>query len=201
MKTFEQLILEESASEKIIYFDCEFSGLHQNTTLISIGFVTEDGKSFYAELVDFDKDQINDWIKDNVISNLKYVSLEKNIEPFIKKDVNEFEAVGDKEFIKDAFWQWIKMLKYKNIRMVSDCLAYDWVLFNEYFAYEKDGMKDLKNINYIPIDICTMFYLAKIDPDINREEFVGADKEQKHNSLFDAQIIKKCHLKLKGEEV
>ena len=32
-----------------IFFDCEFTGLHQRTTLISIGFITEHGDTFYAE--------------------------------------------------------------------------------------------------------------------------------------------------------
>lgn len=36
-----------------IFFDTEFTGLQQNTSLISIGLVTEDDRSFYAELVDY----------------------------------------------------------------------------------------------------------------------------------------------------
>jgi DNA polymerase III epsilon subunit-like protein len=31
-----------------IFFDTEFTGLHQKTTLISIGLVSECGKTFYA---------------------------------------------------------------------------------------------------------------------------------------------------------
>jgi hypothetical protein len=38
-----------------IFFDTEFSGLHKNTTLISIGCISEDGKTFYAELEDLIK--------------------------------------------------------------------------------------------------------------------------------------------------
>jgi hypothetical protein len=30
-----------------IFFDTEFTGLHQNTTLISIGLISECGKNFY----------------------------------------------------------------------------------------------------------------------------------------------------------
>lgn len=45
-----------------IYFDTEFTGLHQNTTLISIGCVSEDNKTFYAELDDYDQSQVNVWI-------------------------------------------------------------------------------------------------------------------------------------------
>jgi len=202
MKTFDQLILEEMSQERLIYFDTEFTGLHQMTTLISIGCITDDGKTFYAEYTDFDKEQVTDWIKENVFSGLKYVSMEGEVDPFMKKDVNEFQAVGDKEFVKDAFWTWINMLKFKNIRMYSDCLSYDWVLFNEYYADDKDGMKDLRNINYIPIDLCTDLYTSNVDPDINREEFAEYEgEEEKHNALFDAEIIRKCHAKLKDEQI
>ena len=40
-----------------VWFDTEFTGLHKNTTLISIGLVTENGKTFYAEFTDYDESQ------------------------------------------------------------------------------------------------------------------------------------------------
>ena len=43
-----------------IFFDCEFTGLHQNTTLVSIGLISDKGHHFYAELYDYDKSQIDD---------------------------------------------------------------------------------------------------------------------------------------------
>jgi len=204
MKTYNELIQESLEREEIIYFDTEFTGLHQQTTLISIGCVTKNSNStFYAEYTDFDKSQVTDWIKENVFPGLKYVSMEGDVDPFMKKDVNEFQAVGDKEFVKDAFWKWIGMLNFKNIRMYSDCLAYDWVLFNEYYADDKDGMNDLRNINYIPLDLCTDLYSAKVDPDISREEFAEfeGNEEEKHNALFDAKIIRMCHAKLTDEKL
>ena len=42
-----------------IFFDTEFTGLHKNTTLVSIGFISEDGRTFYAECNDFDWDQVH----------------------------------------------------------------------------------------------------------------------------------------------
>ena len=36
-----------------IFFDTEFTGLHQNTTLISIGCIDENGRTFYAESTDY----------------------------------------------------------------------------------------------------------------------------------------------------
>ena len=43
-----------------IFFDMEFTGLHQKTTLISIGLIAEDGRTFYAEFNDYDKSQLDD---------------------------------------------------------------------------------------------------------------------------------------------
>ena len=37
-----------------VFFDMEFTGLHKNTTLISIGLVSECGKKYYAEFNDYD---------------------------------------------------------------------------------------------------------------------------------------------------
>lgn len=50
-----------------VFFDTEFTGLHQGTTLISIGLVAESGEEFYAEFNDYDASQINDWIDINVL--------------------------------------------------------------------------------------------------------------------------------------
>jgi hypothetical protein len=53
-----------------VFFDTEFTGLHQGTTLISIGLVAETGETFYAELSDYDQTQVDDWLRENVISKL-----------------------------------------------------------------------------------------------------------------------------------
>ena len=51
-----------------IFFDSEFTGLHQNTTLISIGCVSETGEAFYATLNDYNVLQVDTWIEDNVLA-------------------------------------------------------------------------------------------------------------------------------------
>ena len=57
-----------------IFFDTEFTGLQLNTSLISIGLVTEHGFSFYAELNDYKKELLDTMgCKDDVLNlfNLK----------------------------------------------------------------------------------------------------------------------------------
>jgi hypothetical protein len=178
---------------KKVFFDTEFTGLHKNTTLISIGLVTENGDTFYAELTDYDKNQVDDWIQKNVIKNL-------NIPDELgKQRINTFK--GDTGYVADKLKSWLDGLG--SVEMWSDCLAYDWVLFNHLFGH---AFNIPKNVYYIPFDICTLFKVKGIDPDINREEFVLKGKigdgdlrdwqKQKHNALHDAEVIKVCYEKL-----
>lgn len=178
-----------------IYFDTEFTGLHQNTNLISIGFVSENNKCFYAEFDDYDKNQVTDWVKDNVIDNLFHTKYDNDY------NTPSYYHYGNTAHIKGKLKEYFA--KFDDVEIWSDCLSYDWVLFNTLLADYTNGYPQLpKNINYIPFDICTLFKLKGIDPDISREEFVKDDikkyfdKEVKHNSLFDAIVIKLCYEKL-----
>jgi hypothetical protein len=162
-----------------LFFDTEFTGLHQKTTLLSIGIVDENGREFYRELDDYDHSQLNDWLKENVIGNFKN------------------EGSVNMGMLRDDLKEWLKAYDYgETIEMWSDCLAYDWVLFCEIFG---GAFEVPKNIYYIPFDICTLMKIKGVDPDVNREEFAPLpmpDKIPKHNALWDAQVIKACYTKL-----
>lgn len=177
-----------------VYFDSEFTGLHQKTTLISIGIITEDGKKFYAEFTDYSKHQVDDWIQDNVIDKLMFNDSEKYPNNTIIDDDEKYTKVkGNSKFVKENMFKWLESLG-KDIEFWSDCLSYDWVLFNDLFGTAKDLPSF---IYYIPFDICTTFKEKGVDPDISREEFAHIkSKQNKHNALFDAEIIKMCHEKL-----
>ncbi len=168
-----------------LYFDTEFTGLHKDTTLISIGIVAEDGRSFYAELTDYDKTQVDEWLQENVINNLS-----KSIGELSRMaDVSVF---GDTKEVSEALNKWVS--QFEDIKIWSDCLAYDWVLFNHLFGH---AFNLPKNIYYIPFDICTLFEIKGIDADISREEFINNSiRGEKHNALYDAKVIKACYEKL-----
>lgn len=155
-----------------VFFDTEFTGLRQNTSLISIGMVTEDGRELYAEMKHYDEDQVNDWIRENVISHLdgKNVVLPHEL----AQQIRDFLA------------------PYDQVEVWSDCLAYDWVLFCQIFG---GAFEIPKNVYYIPFDICTLMKVKGVDPDVNREEFAGVDGA-KHNALHDARVIKACYNRL-----
>lgn len=183
-----------------IFFDTEFTGLHQNTTLISIGMVSEDGRTFYAELNDYDQSQINEWLQNNVIKNLLFESpAEGQQEHWMQSKINpeislhqawNLELRESKSEVSENLKEWLG--QFDQVEMWSDCLAYDWVLFNQMFGH---AFNIPKNVYYIPFDICTLMKIKGVDPDINREEFSGAmaEGDLKHNALWDAQVIKMCY--------
>lgn len=170
-----------------VFFDTEFTGLHKDTTLISIGLVSDDGRKFYAEFNDFNLGQLDSWLLDNVISNLKYndvnrYKLYSNLEVYMKGSISE---------VAQELELWLN--QFGEVELWSDCLAYDWVLFNHIFGH---AFNVPHNVYYIPFDICTLFKLKGIDHDISREEFANIESMKKHNALDDAIIIKECYKKL-----
>lgn len=202
-----------------IYFDTEFTGLHKNTTLISIGLVSECGKSFYAELTDYDKSQIDEWLQNNVIDNLimsepkegeeEEYSAVRHISNDIGNDLFKSYSLQlrcNKEKLKEELTRWIS--QFNELEFWSDCLSYDWVLFNDIWGH---AFNIPKNIYYIPFDICTLFKEKGIDADINREEFISElipklnnelkVSNKKHNSYWDALVIRECHEKLSNIKI
>jgi hypothetical protein len=156
-----------------MYFDCEFTGLQQNTTLISLACVAENGDEFYLATHEFDHSQVNDWIRKNVLDNL----------------LDEVEFVSREELAK-RLAEWLS--KFDHVEMWGDVLPYDWMLFCELFDAEDTAERLPRNVYYIPFDIATLMKIKGIDPDISREEFSGV-KGAKHNALRDARVIKACY--------
>lgn len=167
-----------------IFFDTEFTGLHQGTTLISMGLVADTGESMYCEFTDYDKSQIDEWLQENIIGNLSGI---KGL-----PDGASY-ACGDREHVKEALETWLTTFD-GTVEMWSDCLAYDWVLFCQLFG---GAFGVPSNVYYIPFDICTLFKVLAVDPDVSREQFAEmANIENKHNALHDAKVIKACFDKL-----
>lgn len=182
-----------------VFFDMEFTGLHQNTTPISIGCVCEGSTaSFYAEFTDYDIDQVDDWIRDNVLIHLR-LKREHGDPTQIYHDSAFKDAVrvsGNKEAIASALYTWlyrIHEIDGQSVEMWSDCLAYDWMLLCELF---KGALNIPEFIYYIPFDLATLFKVKGIDPDISREEYIDhRDTSHKHDAINDASAIYLCYQK------
>lgn len=172
-----------------IFFDTEFTGLHKNTTLISIGLIDEQGNTFYAEFIDYDRNQCDDWIKNNVISNLKF----KNVEQ-IHTDENNVEIYGTKESIKIFLRGWLS--KYDKVQLISDVCHYDMVLFIDLFGTAFDLPQNVNPACHdINQDIARYFNIEESKAfDLSREEILNNFEinieGDKHNSLYDAKVIR-----------
>lgn len=197
---------------KKMYFDMEFTGLHQNTTLISIGVIADTGEMFYGECNDFDRKQCNDWIKKHVWANMLPDGAENwNRKLQFKDQLKKMVRQGDMEYIGKELKVWLSQFTFP-MEFWSDVLAYDWVLMCELIADFSDGYPKLPdNVYYIPFDIATKLHDIGFDPDANREKllddeqlakavldfpFDTPDEIPKHNALWDAIVIKYAEEKI-----
>lgn len=198
-----------------IFFDTEFTGLVPNTTLISLGCVAETGEKFHAEFTDYNKDLCDDWIKENVLNNLLLKDppvkgmgrIDNTGNPFL-----DSTCVGDSKGIKDLFTKWLEYVNpnKERIQFVSDVCHYDFYLLCNLFG----GAFSLPEyVNPVCYDICQE--LTALDEDVLRDIWdTSADAEKmywafdisreeicrsitgklpegkKHNSLYDAEVIK-----------
>ena len=218
-----------------IFYDAEFTGLHRNSTFISIGIATETDSTFYAEFDDYDRSQVDDWIRDNVLSNLQYKIdnelPEPNSDPYTSwnmplfvpgvtpKNKYSINIRGNTEYVRQELIRWLEAQAAFSedgiLEVITDCYAYDWMLLVDLITGGGTAINMPKYIHYIPIDLSTILWCAGIDPDINREDYAIRDNldnilanldlppqselafkidvnPPKHNSLFDAKVIKAC---------
>lgn len=169
-----------------VFLDTEFTGLHQNTTLISIGLVSGEHE-FYAEFTDYDSAQIDGWLAGNVISNLKYFGWT----PFIKRieGGRHIHMLGNTDAVRQELTNWLNGFNRK-VEIWSDCLSYDWVLFCQIWGH---AFNVPECVYPYPFDIVTFMKLFDVDPDTSRESFSGMTDGDKHNSLWDAKVIQGCY--------
>ena len=175
-----------------IFFDTEFTGLHKNTTLISIGLVAEDGREFYGELNDYDESQCDDWIKENVISHLIYKDCKGSVSTYnngLTTYVN-----GDKSYIANQLDIWFS--RFDNIELVSDVCHYDMMLLIDLFGSAFDLPKHINPACHdINQDIANRYDLSETWAfNKSREELLKEYNKtiegNKHNALYDAKVIK-----------
>ena len=175
-----------------LFLDTEFTGLHQNTTLISLALVSECGKTFYAEFTDYDRKQVDEWMQQNILDNLILPDVPYGMPFHATASGLELTIKSHKAVIRNCLEEWLA--QFDNVEIWGDCLAYDWVLFINLFGSAFDIPK---NVYYLPFCLVTFLKIKGYDPDISREAFIGNSIEgEKHNALYDAKVIKACFEKL-----
>lgn len=186
----------DQVGPKIIFMDCEFTGLHRNTTLISLALLAQSGEEFYAEFTDYDKSQLDDWLNENVIARLFLDGTEVG-----KGKPGRMHIKGDTCSIKSALESWLGQFGPKKscAQIWGDCLPWDWVLFCELFG---GAFGIPANIHFMPMDLATLFYVKTGNPDTGRVDFAGERIRDLglalHNALYDVHLIKACYEKLMG---
>ena len=178
-----------------IFFDTEFTGLHKNTTLISIGLVSEDGRQFYAELTDYNKEQCDNWITENVLEHL----ISYDSDNFKKSNYIPNLHIGDKQNISIALRNWFKQFDF--VELVSDVSHYDFVLFIDLFGTAFDLPDNICPACYdINQDIARKYNISQHEAfDKSREDILfqaykeDVIKGDKHNALYDAKVIRELY--------
>lgn len=182
-----------------LFFDTEFTGLRKDTTLISLGIVSEDGKRFYAEFTDYDESQCNNWIKENVLSNLLLGGMRTGIRESSNNPTSAM-VKGDSQHVSRELNTWLS--QFDIIQFISDVCHYDFVLLIDLLTNGGTAIDLPETISAvchdINQDIANHFNVPeRIAFDMSREEvmrivcplnkIVTGDK---HNSLYDAEVIK-----------
>lgn len=183
------------------FFDTEFTGLRKDTTLISIGIVSDTGDRFYAELTDYDEGMCDEWIEKNVLDHL-VLSGNAELEESLAADNKTTTVIGSKADVCCELMEWLEMdanfdSDYAAV-FVSDVSHYDMVLLIDLLAGNAMKLPEFITpaCHDINQDIATMLDISeKAAFDISREQLLtnrGIDlpKGQKHNALYDAEVIK-----------
>lgn len=177
-----------------IFFDTEFTGLHKDTTLVSIGLVSEDKRQFYGELIDYDESQCDEWINNNVIKHLRKTDWKEKEGSYIPN-----YHIGAKREISKALENWFA--QFSDVELVSDVCHYDMVLLIDLFGGAFDIPKNVCAACYdINQDIAKKYGITtreafdKSREDIlyqsHRENAIAGDK---HNALYDAKVIRELY--------
>ena len=176
-----------------IYFDTEFTGLHKNTTIVSIGLVSHNGKMFYAESTDFDDSQCDEWIMKNVLSHT-IMSGNDELAKCLGEDNNITVVIGDRESISSELRQWLS--QFDDVQFVSDVCHYDMVLLIDIFGTAFDLPENVSaSCHDINQDIAKHCGISEKDAfNECREDIVSGNgisiDGKKHNALYDAKVIK-----------
>jgi DNA polymerase III epsilon subunit-like protein len=173
---------------RVVFVDCEFTGEHALTTLVSVGLVTLTGHELYVTLNDYDRSQVTDWLRENVLAAIDGTQSVSSAEAFRRI----------KQFLDG----------YTNgspLYVVSAGLCQDVILLLELFKHGSQSAAYFHALHDTPdylrhyafIDLNTLFRTAGIAPMSRREEFAGVTAHgRRHNALDDARVVRACFLKL-----
>jgi len=127
-----------------LFFDMEFTSLSPDAQPISLGIVSDEiyklnesdrfhflnlygrepqkeSKYFYAEFLDFDINRCDDWVKENVVSKLKYGNKRCSNE-----NLHNVECCQNTNEVKILLSMWLSQFSDYQIQFIGDCCTWDW---------------------------------------------------------------------------
>lgn len=176
---------------KIVFFDNEYTGLRASTTLVAIGMVTLEGEQLGVAFDDYDRTQVNDWLRSNVLNLID--------EQARVSTARGFSIVSG---FLEAYSQG------EPVTLVSAGKALDVVLLFELWRVTTAPHEQFHWHDHLPeylrhrahFDLDTLFFAAGIDPNIDRDEYIGHTIQgTRHEALFDAVVVRECFLKMVRE--
>lgn len=115
-----------------IYIDSEFMEDGKVIIPLSLAAVAENGDAWYGVFLDSDRNEANEFVRENVLPYLDNIPLE------VRNDVvSLIECHGDKKQVADSFLNWVKSFG-EPPEFWANYGAYDWVLVCQMYGPMKD---------------------------------------------------------------
>jgi DNA polymerase III epsilon subunit-like protein len=170
---------------RTVFLDTEFTGEHASTTLVSIGLVGTDDNSLSVNFSDYDRHQVTPWLEENVLRHIDPTSAVTRAEAY---DIVSawFEAYSAGE----------------RVSIVSAGKLSDILLLFELWHIAFPDRRYFHHLECLPaylnhaahFDLPTIFFLAGVDPNVDREAFIGSSVPgPRHHALHDALVVRECY--------
>lgn len=89
--------------------------------------------SFYAEFSDFDINRCDDWVKENVISKLRFKNNAWGKDAFVEDltEIGSYIGSGKTEIVKHFIKKWLSQFSSYQLNFIVDCGWFTWYKFVE----------------------------------------------------------------------
>jgi len=146
----------------LLFLDTEFTDLHHEAKLISIALVSEDGKSFYAELADtYERCECSDFVMNFVL-------------PFLKG--GEYKMTESECALKMATW--------------IEEQGHEFIIACDNISWDLPHLRRLLNKTTVwPSNLDKNDYYKFIIMDDDLEQIVLENNFDVHNALDDAMVM------------
>jgi hypothetical protein len=175
-----------SSPRKFAFIDAEFTGEHQRTTLVSLAVVGLGDEHIYLTFNDYDRDQVTPWLEKNVLADID----------------SSYSLSYDEGYrLLDTWFN--NYSQGDQISLVSVGKTLDLVLLFQLWHYGHPHRQYFHNLYCLPsclnhsahFDLPTIFWLAGLPPDQDRDVLAGVIPGNRHNALHDALVVRECFLR------